>query len=312
MPDSHRGRRERELEGFISHLRDERALSPNTVSGYSRDLTFLSEWCEVNDIGEWKSLRPHHVRAYIASCHRGGLSGKSLQRRLSSIRTLYNYLLREGFARANPANDISAPKTQQRLPKTLDADQVSRLLSVSGSKWHARRDRAILELFYSSGLRLSELVEANCIDVNYDDASIRVTGKGSKQRELPVGSHAIAALKDWLTVREHLPNEKPLIDDTALFVSERGRRISRRNVQQRIDHWTRSQDIPGKVHPHMLRHSFASHLLESSGDLRAVQELLGHADISTTQIYTHLDFQHLAEVYDKAHPRARKQREPDD
>ena len=167
------------------------------------------------------------------------------------------------------------------------------------------RDLAILELFYSSGLRLTELTNTDLTDIEWHDATIRVLGKGSKERVLPIGSHALLALQKWLNVRTQLPARKQTIhDESALFISERGRRISQRNVQRRVRHWTRNQNVPGNVHPHMLRHSFASHMLESSGDLRAVQELLGHADIATTQIYTHLDFQHLAEVYDKAHPRA--------
>jgi integrase/recombinase XerC len=282
-------------------------LSSHTLSGYKRDLRFLSAFCDEANVSTWRALKDHHVRTFIAGWHRKGLSGKSLQRRLSSIRTFYYYLVRENLASGNPAVSISAPKTDQRLPRTLDPDQVSRLLEVRGTGWHAKRDRAILELFYSSGLRLSELVGSNIDSIDWSDGSIRVIGKGNKERLLPVGSLAIEALTTWCEVREQLPNEKRrIVDERALFLSERGLRISHRNVQARINHWTRSQNIPGKVHPHMLRHSFASHMLESSGDLRAVQELLGHADISTTQIYTHLDFQHLSDVYDKAHPRAHK------
>ncbi|MEX0942822.1 MAG: tyrosine recombinase XerC [Pseudomonadales bacterium] len=302
-----KARRERELEAFISHLTHERRLSQNTLSGYERDLRFLAVFCDETSIPDWRALKEHHVRTFIGSCHRKGLSGKSLQRRLSSIRTFFDYLVREGLSKGNPAVSISAPRTDQRLPRTLDPDQVSRLLEVKGTGWHTRRDRAILELFYSSGLRLSELVGTNVDSIDWSDSSIRVIGKGNKERLLPVGALAIDALKIWCEVREQLPNEKQYIrDKDALFLSERGLRISHRNVQARINHWTRSQNIPGRVHPHMLRHSFASHMLESSGDLRAVQELLGHADISTTQIYTHLDFQHLSEVYDKTHPRAHK------
>lgn len=298
-----------ELDRFLTHLASERALSPNTIEGYRRDLSFLRQFCNDAGILDWRALKAHHVRAFTAGGHRAGLSGTTLSRRLSSIRTFFNYLIREGLVRQNPALDTSAPKTSQRLPKTLDPDQVSRLLSVTGSKWHAKRDRAILELFYSSGLRLSELVNADCDSIDWSDGSIRVVGKGNKVRQLPVGSMAAMAIKEWLSHRNQLPSKTRRLSNTkALFISERGERISHRNVQSRINHWTRAQDIPGRVHPHMLRHSFASHLLESSGDLRAVQELLGHADISTTQIYTHLDFQHLAEVYDKAHPRAHARR----
>lgn len=305
--------RDKARDAFASHLANERGLSPNTIRNYARDLEVLDEFCEAQGIEDWAALRGHQLRTFIAACHRKGLAGKSLQRRLSSIRTFYHYLVREGLAKANPALDISAPKSPKTLPRTLDPDEVSHLLEIKGDDWHTVRDRAILELFYSSGLRLSELVGADITSLDLDDGSIRVTGKGNKQRQLPVGGMAQTALRAWLGVRRQLPSDKYRVeDDTALFLSERGRRISTRNVQDRINYWTRAQSLPGRVHPHMLRHSFASHMLESSGDLRAVQELLGHADISTTQIYTHLNFQHLAEVYDKAHPRAHKRPEHTD
>lgn len=308
--------RERAMASFLSHLESERRLSANTVKGYAHDLESLAAFCDTEGVIEWRRLRGHHVRAFIAGCHRRGLSGKSLQRRLSSIRTFYHYLIREGEAKQNPALEVSAPKSSRTLPKTLDPDEISRLLSINASGWHGIRDRAILELFYSSGLRLSELVNCDIDSIDFDDGSIRVVGKGNKTRDLPVGSIALDAIRDWLAVRGDIPRKRSKIQDAkALFLSERGKRISARNVQSRIDLWTRAQQLPGHIHPHMLRHSFASHMLESSGDLRAVQELLGHADISTTQIYTHLNFQHLAEVYDKAHPRAHKRRRralPDD
>ncbi len=298
--------RQQQLETFLAHLQNERGLSQHTVLGYARDLNFLDRYCDDKTINEWCDLKGHQVRAFVAHSHRQGSSGKTLQRRLSAIRTLFHYLIREGLAKANPALDVQAPKTAQKLPKTLDPDQVSSLLALAGASWHTKRDRAILELFYSSGLRLSELVGANIDSLDPIEGNILVLGKGSKERLLPVGSHALIALREWLQVRELLPGKKQHIQDpAALFISERGSRLNPRSVQSRINHWTRAQGLAGQVHPHMLRHSFASHLLESSGDLRAVQELLGHADISTTQIYTHLDFQHLAEVYDKSHPRAK-------
>lgn len=298
---------------FVSHLANERALSPHTVSAYDRDIKALDQFCQDSDLDAFGHVRVHHIRAFVATCHRKGLSGKTLARRLSSIRTFYNFLLREGLAKDNPALDVTAPKASKKLPGTLDPDQVSSLLSVASTDWHGCRDRAILELLYSSGLRLAELVGCNIEDLDLGDGSIRVTGKGAKERELPVGGPARKALNAWLSARPTLPGGKPLVDgERALFVSERGRRISARNVQARINYWTRRQGIAGHIHPHMLRHSFASHLLESSGDLRAVQELLGHADIATTQIYTHLDFQHLAEVYDKAHPRAHHSHDVED
>ena len=295
----------KDIDAFLGHLLSERRLAKTTASGYGRDLRKLAAWCVKEDISGWERLAGHHLRRFIADAHRKGLSGKTQQRRLSSIRTFYHYLIREGRLRHNPALEISAPRTEQRLPRTLDTDQVAQLLNVKGTRWHIIRDRAILELFYSSGLRLAELVHADIDSIDWDDASIRVTGKGDKTRILPVGSIAMEALDDWWRIRGNPPHHE-LVDEKALFISERGRRISERNVQSRVRHWSIRQNVPGSVHPHMLRHSFASHLLESSGDLRAVQELLGHADISTTQIYTHLDFQHLAEVYDKAHPRAKK------
>lgn len=301
------------IDQFVKHLDHERHLSKNTLQGYQHDLKLLSAFCCQQDIATWQELNNFHLRQFVADAHREGISGKTQQRRLSSIRTFFNYLAREGLVKQNPALAVSTPKTPQKLPRTLDTDQVAQLLNVKSSKWHTVRDVAMLELFYSSGLRLSELTNANLIDIDWDEKTIRVTGKGNKERILPVGSHAAGALGLWLGVREHLPGKNQNIhDENALFLSERGNRISPRNVQSRVRHLARSQNVAGNVHPHMLRHSFASHMLESSGDLRAVQELLGHADISTTQIYTHLDFQHLAEVYDKAHPRAHSKKIPDD
>ncbi|MDA0791383.1 MAG: tyrosine recombinase XerC [Proteobacteria bacterium] len=300
------------VEKFLGHLRDERALSVNTIKAYRRDIESLERYCEGSGIGRWDKLAAHDLRRCLAG-QRGRLSGRSQQRWLSAVRSFYGYLNREGLATANPAAQLSAPRTSQKLPGTLDTDQVSRLLETGDNRWHGLRDRAMLELFYSSGLRLAELVGSNLGDI--DQGMIKVRGKGNKERVLPVGRKAIEAIDKWLAVRDQgtettrsAERYRQRLDPDALFVSERGNRISPRNVQARIRHWTRTQNIAGNVHPHMLRHSFASHLLESSGDLRAVQELLGHADISTTQIYTHLDFQHLAEVYDKAHPRAHHQR----
>ena len=290
---------------FLVHLKTVRQLSNHTIKSYRADLTRLIEFCQENKISSWQALQSHDLRRYVALAHQTGISGTSQQRRLSTFRTFYNFLIKEGLTRANPVLAVSTPKSGKRLPKTLDTDQVNQLLNVKTSKWHAIRDSAMLELFYSSGLRLSELVGIDLHNINPADGSVLVTGKGNKQRLLPVGKKATQAILNWLKIREDLPGKKAqVIDRSALFLSERGNRISTRNVQARIRYWTSRQGIPGNIHPHMLRHSFASHMLESSGDLRAVQELLGHADISTTQIYTHLNFQHLADVYDKAHPRA--------
>ena len=293
------------LSTFITHLSDERQLSIHTVSAYKRDLIALKRDLADQGIDVWIDVCPHHLRTYIGAGKRQGRSGKTLQRRLSATRAFFKYLVREGACTTNPAMEFSAPRSDSRLPVTIDTDQTSRLLEIDTTDWHSLRDKAMLELFYSSGLRLAELVGSNIGDISFDDNSVKVRGKGKKERVIPVGSKAIAAINTWLKIREQLPKGK-LKDDSALFLSERGKRISPRNVQERVKKWSIRLGISGSVHPHTLRHSFASHLLESSQDLRAVQELLGHADISTTQIYTHLDFQHLADVYDKAHPRAQK------
>jgi integrase/recombinase XerC len=296
------------VTGFLSHLSDERQLSIHTVSGYRRDLTALYEYLDGENLNDWTEVATHHLRAFISQEHRQGKSGRTLQRRLSAIRTFYNYLAREGITKANPAMEFSAPKSTPGLPITIDTDQVSHLLEIKTTDWHGCRDKAILELFYSSGLRLAELVGSNINDLSFSDNTIKVRGKGNKERILPVGSKAVIAIKEWLGNRADVPKGQ-LTDGEALFLSERGKRISPRNVQERVKHWCLQLGITSRVHPHTLRHSFASHLLESSQDLRAVQELLGHADISTTQIYTHLDFQHLSDVYDKAHPRAQKMKD---
>ena len=293
------------LDHFLAHLRNERQLSDHTISNYQRDLLALVEYLDSSNITDWQAISAHHLRSYITGGFRRGKSGKTLQRHLSSIRTFFNYLAREGLMKTNPAMEFSAPKSGGTLPDTIDTDQISRMLEIEPTTWHGQRDRAMLELFYSSGLRLSELVGSNINDLSFDDGTIRVRGKGGKERVLPIGSKALAALKVWLRELALAPRAKS-VDETALFISERGARISARNVQARVRAWCRRFGISGRVHPHTLRHSFASHLLESSQDLRAVQELLGHADISTTQIYTHLDFQHLANVYDKTHPRAQR------
>jgi integrase/recombinase XerC len=292
------------LLSFLNHLRQVRRLSPRTVASYAHDLEDFTGWCEHAEAPGWRGIAGHHVRAYAAARHHDGLTGRTLQRRLSALRTLYRYLLREGLADHNPADGVRAPKVRQRLPATLDPDQLDHLLTLPGDSAIDRRDRAILEIFYSSGLRLSELVGLDLGDVDRRDAMLEVVGKGAKARRVPIGRLALAALADWLAVRAELA----AAGEAAVFVSRRGRRLSARSVQARLRRRAVEQGMALHVHPHLLRHSFASHLLESSGDLRAVQELLGHSDIATTQVYTHLDFQHLAQVYDQAHPRARKRR----
>lgn len=298
----------RRIGEFLHHLEIERRLSPHTLSNYRRDLLAVHGFLDQQRVATWARVDAHHLRAFVAAQHRAGLGGRSLQRRLSALRSFYRYLLREKRVTANPAVGLRAPKAPRRLPKALDADQVSRLLDRSGadepSPALAQRDHAMMELLYSSGLRLAELVRLDLTNFDRNDGTVRVIGKGDKTRIVPVGRLARAALDAWLHTRNSLaaPNEN------ALFISRRGRRITARAVQQRLRFQGMKQGLDTPLHPHLLRHSCASHLLESSGDLRAVQELLGHADIATTQIYTHLDFQHLAKVYDHAHPRAKKKR----
>lgn len=295
---------QRWLDNFLEHIRHERQLSPRTCEHYQRDIVRLIDWCATQRITHWHKLTQPLVRGYIAGRHRKGISGKSLQRELSSIRSLFVYLLREGEAENNPAQGVRAPKVHRKLPATLDADQLGQLLDASPDSPLDIRDLAMMELFYSSGLRLSELTALNLQDAANGDGELEVTGKGNKTRIVPVGRKALEVIARWLQVRPELARA----DEPALFVSQRGTRIHPRSVQQRLRHWAMLQGAGRDLHPHLLRHSFASHLLESSGNLRAVQELLGHADISTTQIYTHLDFQHLANVYDAAHPRAKKKK----
>ena len=291
-----------ELERFCTYIETEKRYSKHTLAAYKRDLRDFTGYCEKENIQTWPAVTEINVRAFVSQQHRKGLSGRSLQRQLSTIRTLFNFLCRHQLASINPAIGIPAPKSAKRLPETLNMNQVAALLDHTSQDPLTIRDIAIMELFYASGLRLSELTGLNLSDIDWQQDALTVTGKGQKQRRLPFGRSAQQALKTWLKVRVLLANQ----DEPALFVSKRGTRLSNVSVQQRIKKWALKQGLDSNLHPHMLRHSFASHLLESSKDLRAVQELLGHANLSTTQIYTHLDFQHLAGVYDKAHPRSRK------
>jgi len=289
------------IDSFIRHLSHERRLSEHTCKNYRRDLDRLAAWCDEHKVPAWTELDDEHVRTYAATCFRRGLSPRSIQRQLSAARTFFRFLLREKKVSVNPAQSVSAPKSGKRLPGNLDADRMARLLDIRGSGPLVARDRAILELFYSSGLRLAELTGLDLCDVDLTDGTVSVTGKGDKDRIVPIGRHAKEALGKWLQERRNLAQE----GETAMFLSQRGNRLSPRSVQARVSHWARRQGIDTRVYPHLFRHSFATHLLESSHDLRGVQELLGHANISTTQVYTHLDFQHLAQIYDKTHPRAR-------
>jgi integrase/recombinase XerC len=282
---------------FLEHLAVERRMSAHTLDAYRRDLSALSEWASAQGI-DLIALHAEQLRAFIAAEHRRGLSPKSLQRRLSACRSFYRWLLKHGRVAASPAAAIRAPKAPRKLPQVLDVDEASRLVEVPTDVPLGLRDRALLELFYSSGLRLSELCALRWRDLDLAQGLVTVLGKGQKQRSVPVGSHACAALACWRI-------ERPGDADAPVFPGRNGP-ITPRAVQLRLNQLAQRQGMFKRVHPHLLRHSFASHVLESSGDLRGVQELLGHADIATTQIYTHLDFQHLAKVYDAAHPRAKR------
>jgi len=296
------------IERFASHLTHERRLSVHTVAAYRRDLLKLKTFCAERRILTWSALEHPLVRTFAAAEHAAGLGPRSIQRRLSAVRTFYEFLLREGYCGGNPAQDVRAPKSKKRLPAALDADQMGRLLEFRVDDALSARDKAIMELFYSSGLRLAELTSLDLGAIDLADRTVRVHGKGSKTRVLPIGRFAIEALRKWLVERSAMqkhssPRES---NEAAVFIGRGGRRLSARAVQLRVGAWARRQGLGMHVHPHMFRHSFATHLLESSSDLRGVQELLGHADIGTTQVYTHLDFQHLAKVYDASHPRARR------
>lgn len=294
---------------FRRYLSSERRLSAHTDVSYARDLAALVRFCDRAGVTDWAGLDSQHIRRFAAHSHAGGLSPRSIQRRLSAVRSFYAFLLRDSATARrserithNPAHDVRAPKSARKLPQTLDADQMARLLEIPAGDELTARDRALMELLYSSGLRLAELVGLDLADLDLKDRTVQVLGKGSKSRIVPVGRTAVQALKAWIKERHALARPQ----EVALFVGRNGRRLGGRGVQLRVAAWARRQGLTMHVHPHLFRHSFASHLLESSGELRGVQELLGHADISSTQIYTHLDFQHLARIYDATHPRARR------
>lgn len=326
------------IERFRRYLTTEKRCSPHTLAAYTRDLQTLVAYCDRSGFTSWTDLDSGHLRTFAARLHGAGLGPRSIQRRLSAVRSFYEFLQREaqvqrtgarrtaaaetsaeatGSAsndqssltrlRGNPGKDVRAPKAARRLPETLDADQMARLLEIPAGEPCATRDRAIMELLYSSGLRLAEVVGLDLGHLDLRDRMVHVLlGKGSKGRSVPVGRVALRALEQWLVERAALarPGEQ------ALFVGRSGRRLGRRAVELRVAHWARRQGVAANVYPHLFRHSFASHLLESGAELRGVQELLGHADIATTQIYTHLDFQHLARIYDATHPRARRSKTP--
>jgi integrase/recombinase XerC len=301
---------------FRRYMTTERRLSAHTDSNYARDLAALVKFCDIHGLEDWSALDSQHIRSFAAHSHAKGLAPRSIQRRLSAVRGFFEFLVRESVVsqraqkrpdaapniKNNPAYEVRAPKAQRRLPETLDADQMGRLLEIPAGDIFVTRDRAIMELLYSSGLRLAELVGLDVNGLDLPDRTVHVLGKGNKARIVPVGTHAVSALTQWLNERVSIAKSS----ETALFVGRSGTRLGRRAVQTRVAYWARRQGVSMRVYPHLFRHSFASHLLESGGDLRGVQELLGHADIATTQIYTHLDFQHLARIYDQTHPRARR------
>lgn len=290
-----------QLGGYYHHLRTERQASAHTLQAYRNDLAKVLEYCEQTAISAWPDLTAPVLRRLVARLHQHGQAPRSLARLLSAVRGFYGWLLREGLCDHNPAVGLSAPKGERRLPKVLDADRAQQLLDGAiEDDFIGRRDHAMLELFYSSGLRLSELAGLDLNAVDLAEGLVQVQGKRNKARLVPMGSKARSAVTQWLTFRG-LANP---VDD-ALFISKRGERLGQQAIRLRVQA-AGQRELGQRLHPHMLRHSFASHVLESSQDLRAVQEMLGHADISTTQIYTHLDFQHLARVYDSAHPRAKR------
>ena len=289
------------LEHYLSHLRSERRLAAHTLEAYARDARVLHELAGDRDASR---LGPHEIRRFVATLHGRGLAPKSLARMLSSWRGFYDWMVRTGAAAANPCDGVKAPRAGKRLPEVLSPDQAVQLVSRAATTPLELRDRALFELAYSCGLRVSELTGLDVGALDASSGEVRVLGKGSKTRIVPVGRAALDAIAAWMPHRAKLAAS----GEEALFVGTRGRRATPRDVQRRIKAWALAAGLPVDVHPHMLRHSFASHVLQSSGDLRAVQEMMGHASIASTQVYTHLDFQHLAKVYDAAHPRARRKR----
>jgi len=287
------------LDAYLDHLRYEKRYSAHTLAAYRRD---LERFLDVIDV-PLPAVRPHHVDSFVARLHGSGLGARSIQRSLSSVRSFFAHLLARDEVAGNPAAASRAPKSPRKLPNTLDTDRAARLFEFEAQTPVEVRDLAMLELLYGSGLRLSELVGVNVADLDLEEGFVTVLGKGSKKRQVPLGTHSIEAIRRWLACRG------PFRGDSPLFTGRNGARISPRTVQARLKRIGVRELGSSELHPHMLRHSFASHILESYSDLRAVQELLGHSDISTTQIYTHLDFQHLARVYDAAHPRAESQDE---
>jgi integrase/recombinase XerC len=288
------------VDRFQQYLRSERQVSPHTSSAYARDVAALVTFCDRSGLNDWSEVKPSEMRTFAARSYAGGLSPLSVRRRLSAVRTFTRFLIRESVIVSDPMLGVLPPRAGRHLPKVLDVDQMRRLLDIHEDDALALRDKAIMELLYSSALRVAELVRLNCFDVDFTDGVVKVLGKGNVERIVPVGSYALTALRDWLRRRVTIAQR----DELALFVGRWGQRLHIRNVQVRVAYWARRQGIEIHVHPHVLRHACAMHVLERCGDLRAVQELLGHVSISTTAIYTHMDFEYLSRVYRAAHPRA--------
>ena len=288
---------------FLRYLGVERQLSPITLLNYQRQLDAVIEMACAMGLQNWQQCDAAMVRSFATRSRRKGLGAASLALRLSALRSFFDWMVSQSELPANPAKGVAAPKAPRHLPKNIDVDDVNRLLDIDLNDPLAVRDRAMLEVMYGAGLRLSELVGLDIKHLDLDTGEVCVLGKGSKERRLPIGRNAVLWIEHWLDLRGLFGG-----DDDALFLSKLGKRISARNVQKRFAEWGIKQGLNSHVNPHKLRHSFATHMLESSGDLRGVQELLGHANLSTTQIYTHLDFQHLATVYDAAHPRAKREK----
>jgi integrase/recombinase XerC len=293
-----------DTQRYLSHIASQRGLSPVTVNNYQRHLNEFIDLLSEKQIKNWQALDTHQVRLLAKQLHQNGIKARSIATKLSALRSFLDYLVKNDRLTFNPAKGVSAPKLDKPLPKNISVDDMDQLLNIDGDDPLTIRDHCMMELMYSSGLRLSELIGINLRDIKLSEKEIMVTGKGSKQRLLPITKTAVEALSLWLKIRPDYAEA----GETALFLSQQKKRISARSVQMRMEKWGLEQALPSHVNPHKLRHSFATHMLESSGNLRAVQTLLGHADLATTQIYTHLDFQHLAEVYDKAHPRAKRKK----
>ena len=289
----------RGIEDFVGYLKYERNLSSKTLDNYQRQLQVVAQ---ILPITAWSQLTTTHVKRVLTESRKQQLSPRSIALRLSSLRSFCQFLISQGSLQSNPAKGVKAPKQGRPLPKQLNVDEMAQLLNITDDSLLALRDKALMELTYGCGLRLSELASLNLLSIENGMEQLRVRGKGNKERIVPVGKEARSALSEWLKVRGQLAG----VNESAVFLSMRKQRISTRQIAKRMDLWAQQQSLTRPVSPHKLRHSFATHILESSGDLRAVQELLGHANLSTTQVYTHLDFQHLAQVYDKAHPRAKK------